>query len=233
VKKSFLLFFIASFFLSATLHAEWKTLAPGFDYRTENNVHFFKIDPQKFRIDLLLSSHYGMKSLTADEYRKKSRALLVINGGFFDELYRSLGLLETGGKVVNPVKKAGWGVFVLKGDKGNDPALLLPKDWTGGGRMAIQAGPRLVIDGQLTSLKSNAPSRRSAIGITPGNSVEIAISERLLTLQEWGSVLQKDCIQALNLDGGGSSQISVVLPNFSLNMTGETGVPNAVAVFEK
>ena len=43
-------------------------------------------------------------------------------------------------------------------------------------------------------------------------------------------VHKKDCPNALNLDGGGSTQISALVDGFEWNIEGYTAVPNALAV---
>lgn len=211
--------------------ADWRSLRPGLDYEKEE-AHLFRIDPKKFRIDILLASDSQAAALTADRYRERSGAVFVINGGFFDETFRSLGLLQRHGETINPLRKTNWGIFLLGGKEGREPKIILPKQWRPDGvSMAIQVGPRLVVDGKIPSFKESTPSRRSAIGISPEGAVVIALSESPLMLREWATLLQKYCVQALNLDGGGSSQLSAKLPNFSLKVEGATGVTNAIAVF--
>ncbi len=242
MKRFFLIWIFL--FLSAPLWAQWKNIQHGFDYRVSENhqIHFFRIHPKELKIDLLLASDYGSSSFTAKNYREKSGTLLVINGGFFDSNYHSLGLLEKDGKLRNPLRETSWGIFFLGGKDGRSPFIISKNDWRPNpsqGEMfqkvtvALQVGPRLVINGSLPSFKDTELARRSAIGITPEGWLEIAASELPLTLHDWALMLSKDCPQALNLDGGSSTQISVQSGNFSLEIGGATAVPNALSVFEK
>lgn len=213
--------------------AGWNRVEEGLEYRREGEpaVHFFRIDPSRYRLDLLLASDYKLSALAADNYRSRSGALLVINGGFFDEAFRSLGLLYRRGQTVNPVRKAAWGIFLVGA---GGPRVIHQKEWSSDGvTTAIQVGPRLIVDGKIQRFKEGVPSRRSAIGVTKEGWVMIALSETPLTLKEWAETLQKDCPQALNLDGGGSSQLSAAFPGLSLKVEGVTTVPNTVAVFKK
>lgn len=231
--KSILLFCIF-LFLPLNAGAEWRSLGEGLDYRPiEGQVHLFRIDSKKIRLDLLLASDYGAAAaLPAKRFRERSGAILAINGGFFDEAFRSLGLLVRRGQVINPVRMVSWGIFTLGGPEGREPGIVSRKDWRPDGvSLAIQVGPRLVIDGKIPSFKESEPSRRSAVGISPDGWVIIALSEAPLLLKEWAAVLQQECVQALNLDGGGSSQISVRIPGLSLDVEGLTNVPNALALF--
>ncbi len=217
-----------SVFSPKLLHAEWRAVEPGFQYRQDSASHFFRIDPRRLRIGLLLASDYGAAAMTADRYRTRSGALLSINGGFFDESFRSLGLLVRKGRIVNPIRNVSWGIFSLS-EKG--PSIIHPKEWTPGASTAIQVGPRLVVDGKIPSFKEAAPSRRSGICITPDGQVEIGLAEGLISLRQWAEMMKKDCVQALNLDGGGSTQISVKAKNLNLELSGLTGVPNAIAIW--
>ncbi len=227
---------ILHWIIPQTVEAGWRSIEAGFDYRSVEKVggHFFRIDPKRYRIDLLLASDYTTSALTAERYQERSNALLVINGGFFDEMFRSLGLLQRQGRIINPLRDVSWGIFLLGGKDGTEPAIIHKKEWNPENvLMAIQAGPRLVIDGKIPSFKDISPSRRSAVGITADGRVVIALAESLILLKEWAEILREDCVTALNLDGGGSSQLSVKMPGLSLKVVGLTNVPNAVAVFRK
>jgi uncharacterized protein YigE (DUF2233 family) len=225
--------FVAAFFLlvSFPLGAEWKSLAPGLDYesRPDTAVHAFRIDPAKFRIGLIAASDYSDKALTAEDYRSRSGALVVVNGGFFDEAFRALGLFHRDGKTQSPLRNAAWGVFSM----GVDGAKIQHRNnWTAKGvDVALQVGPRLVVDGAVQRFKEAAPDRRSAVGVTPDGWIIIAVADRPLGLPEWAEFLKKDCPNALNLDGGGSTQIAAGIEGWSLNVQGWTAVPNALAVF--
>jgi uncharacterized protein YigE (DUF2233 family) len=225
--------FVAALFLlvSFPVGAEWKSLAPGLDYesRPGSAAHVLRIDPAKFRIGLLAAADYARKALTAEEYRSRSGALVVVNGGFFDENFRALGLLHRDGKTQNPLRNAAWGVFSV----GLDGAKIRHRnDWVPKGvDVALQVGPRLVVDGVVQRFKEAAPDRRSAVGVAPDGKVVIAVSEKALALSEWAEILKRDCPNALNLDGGSSTQLAAGIDGWSLIVEGLTAVPNALAVF--
>ncbi|MBI3540782.1 MAG: phosphodiester glycosidase family protein [Deltaproteobacteria bacterium] len=236
MRKVFFFFLLFPFFLffSNRLFAQWKNVAEGIDYQRSESpfVHAFRVDLKKVKLDLLIAKELGANSFSSEDYRQRTKALLVINGGFFDENFHSLGLRQKKNNVLNPVRNSTWGIFVLGGKDGKTPAILSRKDWKPElSTLALQVGPRLVIDGQVPSFKEGSPTRRSAMGITPDGKIEIALSESPLTLREWAEWLKKDCPQVLNLDGGGSSQVSVNSPHFSLQVMGATTVPDAIALF--
>ncbi len=228
-------FFLVFFLLASTpLFAEWKSLQTGFDYQQSEapRVHFFRFDPKKYHPQLILASDYGQKVMTVADYRQKSKALLVINGGFFDQDFRSLGLMIREGRILQALRETSWGIFLFHPKQGSE--ILSRAEWNpqkvSQVSMALQVGPRLVIAGKVPSFKDSSASRRSAIGITSDGRIEIALSETALTLNSWAEILKKDCPQALNLDGGGSSQISAQIGDFTLEVAGATAVPNGVSI---
>lgn len=218
----------------------WRVLDNGLLFRQIEGapVYFFKIDPQRFRFDLLLANDHGKTAMTSADYRKSSRALLVINGGFFDEAHRSLGLLLRQGKPLSSLRNNSWGVFTLAGKGGRTP-MILPRDQWNARReeirpqLALQVGPRLVIQGTIPHFKEFLPAQRSAVGVTNDHWIEIGIAKKPLSLGQWAALMKQDCVQALNLDGGGSSQISVKAGEFSMELPGETPVPNALAIYKE
>ncbi len=229
--KQPVLFSLLLFFWAVPVEA-WKKLQEGWEYKTIGSIHLFRIDPQKCRLDLLLATDFEQAALPSKNYREKSGAALVINGGFFDDAFRSLGLLVRRGETVNPIRPVEWGVFQMRP---TGPSVIHRKEWSGEGvETALQVGPRLVIDGKIPSFKPETEThRRSAIGTTSDGQLVIGVSSAPVPMAEWAEAWKKETPYALNLDGGGSSQISVKLKNFSLELPGTTGIPNALAVFPK
>jgi len=237
--KKILGFAVVFAILPTAVLAQWAPLEKGLAYRSSNfssssddqQIHLLRIDPSRFRVDVLLGKDFGTPILTAQRYREKSGAIAAINGGFFDEFHHSMGLLHRNGKTLNPLRNNSWGVFVIEG---KHPKIIARKDWNPAGVLtALQVGPRLVVDGKVLGFKETLPARRSAVGITQDGQVVIAVSEKPIYLKEWAEFLKQDCVQALNLDGGGSTQLSVATPKIKITIEGETAVPNVVAVFRK
>lgn len=199
---------------------------------TSPKIHYFKIQPSQAHLDILLSAG----GLTASEFRKRNKSNLVINGGFFDLEGKSLGLIIRHGQEVNTLRKNSWPIFLLGGKKSQEAFIVSREEWErnqkqyGDVQLALQVGPRLVVDRRVQTFKESTVDRRSAIGVTPDGAVMIAMSEQPLWLKEWATVLAKYCTQALNLDGGGSSQISFHDKGVSFDIDGDTPVPNAVSV---
>ncbi len=195
-------------------------------------VHYFQIDPKQANLDVLLSAG----GLTASEFRKRNHSKLTINGGFFDTDGKSLGLIIRHGQEVNPLRRNSWAVFLLGGKDLRQPFIISRDEWERNRKkyepvqLALQVGPRLVIDRRIPTFKEATVDRRSAICITPENNIVIAMAEEALWLKDWAAWLAKRCTDALNLDGGGSSQISFHDEGLKVDVDGDTPVPNAISV---
>ena len=223
------LVFTLTFFASTMGHSQ----GPISYFKTqEPSVHYFKMDPHQVKMDILLSA----EGLTASEFRKRHQSVLVINGSFFDVNGKSMGLMIRHGVEANPLRQNSWPVFLLGGKDAKTPFIITREEWQknqkkyGNVQLALQVGPRLVVDGKIQSFKESLSDKRSAIGITKDGQLLIAMSESPLWLKDWATLLSRYCVTALNLDGGGSSQISFHDKGISINIDGDTPVPNAISV---
>lgn len=140
-----------------------------------------------------------------------------INANFFDEFHQPLGLIISSGKQLHALQRGGsvlTGIFMVKDDV---PTILhrddfSPKDV----QLAIQAGPRLIANGKPVQIRSDQESsRRSGVAICgDGSVIFYATMLRFpgATLQDVIGMLLDPALNvrdALNLDGGGSSQLFV------------------------
>ena len=159
-----------------------------------------------------------------------------INGTYFDENDRPLGLTITQGRPLTPLRKADWGVFYVD-DSGAH--LAHTREYTGADtvRFAIQCGPRLVVDGRPVKLKLQS-ARRTAIGVDADGHILLVVTTgqpfradhfaRLLAASPAAGGL--GCRDALNLDGGASSQMYLSAGGVTCNVRGADAVANAVVV---
>lgn len=205
------------------------------DQRT--TLHAFAIDPSRFRMDVVTVAA-NEAGATIATLGVRLHALVALNGGFFTPEYRSIGLLVQNGKTINHLHRTSWwSVFLLDG---TTPSIKRPNEveLTPNTHMAIQAGPRLVIDGRIPRLKGGRTAR-SAIGIThEGHVVLVATEGAGLTMRElaermtwsrWQGGLE--CNDAMNLDGGGSTQLWAKVGKFDLHLPGFSPITNGIAVF--
>lgn len=224
----------------------WREISPGLEYRHLEAkaselgdtavLHAVRVDLKQYRIGLLRAGKE--KAATIRELAGRSRAIAAVNGGFFDEDLRPLGLRVTGGKELRPLRRTSWGVFVIRNGK---PAILQMRDYRPSGvTEALQCGPRLVVNGEVTRLKKQH-ARRACVGIdragrvllvvTNGSTMDATYLARALRAPESEKGL--DCPNALNLDGGGSAQLYFDYRGFRLDLPGAWGVPDGLGVFPR
>lgn len=184
----------------------------------------------------------GADALDASEWRRKTGAMAAINGGFFTPSGQSLGLRMSRRREKAALRAAEWGVFYVRRGSAR---ILHTTDWKKRAQTrraqgvlvadeAIQCGPRLVVAGQTVKLKPQW-ARRTGIGLQSDGKVIVAISEAEMSFQAWAALWASprglDCRDALNLDGGGSTQISVAAAaSQGVEVGGLWPVPDAVVI---
>lgn len=237
---------------TATLYAQpvtWQALQSGLDYTTipiedANNLpgklHAFRIDLTQYQLNLGTASDLARNSASAQMFGTNYHALIAINGGFFTPGREMLGLRIMNGKVLSPIKPISWwSVFYIK----NNQAYIVPSSAfqnTHDISFAVQSGPRLVINGNVPSLKPGI-DERSALCITHDGKVVIAATENTpLATKELAKVLKQSnkngglaCQNAINLDGGSSTQLYAKIQDFDLDIPNFNTVTDAVLVLPK
>lgn len=222
----------------------WKTLARGLDYSETTRRGWFggtqriialRLDLEAYRPRILRASDIGKERALVESLATHHRLPLAVNGGFFSlHPTRSLGLLVDRGTQLNPLRRADWGVLYVAGRRA---ALVHTRDYRAprGVEFAIQCGPRLVIDGVVPKLKPQR-ARRTALGIQGSRRLVLAVSQAPLDISELARLFAATesaggfgCRQALNLDGGSSTQIYCKLGTFRRIWHQHVPVTNAVA----
>lgn len=219
----------------------WQEVAPGIEYldihehllTPWSHVHVFRIDLKTNQLDLIMANRLSQRHASADEFAHHSKALITINGGFFDQNFRPLGLRIGHLHQHNPFKQISWwGVFFIKDQT---PSITRGFQFNRHQHLefAIQSGPRLLIDGRIPALKPGI-AERSALGITSKNRVILLVTENApLSTTSLAALMQTppiNCQNALNLDGGSSSQLHAQLNKFQLQVHGFTNVSDAIVV---
>ena len=214
---------------------EWKAIDTGLAYAQSNGVHLFRIDPKLFKFSVVTAKDLGESDATAPMFTKKAKAILAVNGGFFSPEHKSLGLLMREGKTINPLRTTSWwAIFQVSQSK---PSIIPLNQFIPSANieMALQVGPRLVVDGEVPKLKPST-ARRSGIGICNGpasvGQVVIAVTETAeLSMDDFADLFKKlGCANALNLDGGGSTQLTFNWKGFKIEVPGPSRVANAIVV---
>ena len=178
--------------------------------------------------------HIGSNSLLrAPDWNQNRAAVAAINGGYFDDKSQPIGLRIADGKRTNKFyAKANWGVFVIRD---NRAFITHTRDYKGSPRtqQAMQCGPRLVVDGRVTDLKPQW-ARRSGVGTDANGKVILAVSDSALSFDDWAAIWADknglNCRDAINLDGGPSTQMSVISAKNPVTVRGGWPVPDAILV---
>lgn len=209
----------------------WRRLDSGIELRTVrrrsglSTITITAVRAPASRVHLAIG---GM--LNADQWQRRTQAKAVVNGGYFGGDGKPLGLRIANNKRLNPIRKSDWGVFYIRHGKA---AISHTRDYVGSPytQEAVQCGPRLVVNGRTTDLKPQW-ARRTGIGIDSSGRVILAISDGELSFDEWAALWADssglNCPNALNLDGGGSTQMRVASKSNPINIGGLWPVPDAL-----
>ena len=256
----FCLFFTV--LLSSNLCAEntnldWSEFEPGIKrsrVKVASNTFFtseltlFKASLSNYRIGTIRAQEFGKRRSDVRFLCRSARAALCINANYFDEHGLPLGLVISRGRIHNKVHRGGGtltgllyslrsGIHISHRDNLKNSSIL----------EAIQAGPRLIVNSKpVTNLKDTSPERRSGVCLDAEKNIIFYIVSsglRGVTLDALQQTLtQKSiaCTDALNLDGGGSSQLyaqrlteSKASSDSSLYISGNDEVPIAIGLFPK
>lgn len=226
----------------AAATAPWTSIADGLEYRRIETADYktavlaWRYDQAKIGMSLVRST--TSRGETAAEMRNRKNALLAINAGFFDLDKESrlspVGMIVVDGKELNPfdadkAKNPLTGILFAKdGRIGAMPA----RDYTPGSRFdaALQTGPLVVDPGGKNGIRSNGFDRQNRSVVCLTNDAEKPVIVQVsggLSLYEVGQLLSTGepdggfgCERAINLDGGPSSQVSVLANGVSIEAPG-------------
>lgn len=226
----------------------WRTLRPGLAYArlpvsqslTPGVLHAFRIDLQRFRLKLGYAKRARPHQAGLRYLARRYGAVLVSNGGFFGMGGKPLGLRISGGKVQSRLSPVSWwGVFYMRRGR---PFVVSRRAFRRqpGIEFAIQSGPRLLVHGQIPRLRPG-DDRRTALCITrQGRVVLMATENAMLSTTALAQMLRRSesqgglgCVDALNLDGGASTQLYAQTGHFRLDLPGYTRIADAVLVIPK
>jgi hypothetical protein len=210
---------------------------------------FLRSSMQKYRVGIIQAREFGWRRNTVAALGGASRAAVAINANFFDEQGRPLGLVISRGILSQKVHLGGGTLSgIIQSGLGGVKILSRPDFNPAGVSDAIQAGPRLLSSGvKVRGIRgSSTLSKRSGLCVDrQGRLVMFVVSSGLLgvSLEQLQDELQRpgiDCLDALNLDGGGSSQLWVNgsiqgAPNGfeEISIQASDPVPVAFALFPK
>jgi uncharacterized protein YigE (DUF2233 family) len=212
--------------------------APGADYCVREaagglaRLAAVRVDQSRYRVEVADLAHEGKPPQAVRALAQERGAVAAINGGYFDENWQPLGLLVHGGQRTSPLRKADWGIFYVA--DGRAGIRHTRQGLPSGATEALQCGPRLVIAGRVPAFKPGESSR-AGVGITTSGAVILAVTCRgALSLRDWAQAMKAlGCRDALNLDGGPSSQLYFHAGKAELDLPGAYGVPSALLVIKR
>lgn len=241
----FLILMITTISVATPTH--WQPLSKGLDYAKIEllsrfhlgRIHAFRIDLDLFSLELAIAADDLNTIASVKSLAEKNNAVLGINGGFFSQELKPLGLRVADNQVLIPLKSTPWwNVFFVRNKKAS---IVGQKEYRQKNiNFAIQSGPRLIAHGKIPNLKPGT-ANRSALGITKTGKVILLATENLtLTTTQLANIMHKpeidgglECIDAINLDGGSSTQLFVKTKNFYLNVPGLSAVTDAILVIPR
>jgi hypothetical protein len=160
-------------------------------------------------------------------------SVLAVNASFFDEDGRAMGLAVDDGRLIATHRIDAWGALVVDGKKARVVKGAEVQDELSH-RLVLQGIPRLVVKGEVQKLKEQKAERTAVC--TADSEVTIVVAtaadttrfaQFLATPRAQGGL---GCVDALNLDGGPSTQMYARLPGVQARIAGGWGVPNALVV---
>ncbi len=220
---------------TSDLSAGWEVLAPGLERRlwrpsgsAFNSFVAVRIDPARYSF----RAHYTPGGArTAAEWRDAlPGAAVFVNANFFTPEDTILGLLVADGLAYGGSYAGMGGMLQVAGGQVRVRSLIREPYQGEPLEQAVQAFPMLVLDGQAVFEFSGGDraSRRTVVGQDEQGRIVLLVSSSLfgLTLAEMSTALASagfGLVNALNLDGGGSSMLG-------LNVAGSALIPSFDAV---
>lgn len=226
----------------------WRALAQGLEYRAISlapanagaYMHQFRLSPSHYRLTLTKAAGHGNPVNTISALRRQARAILAINGGYFAPDNAPLGYQRCGSQIICPDIAYGaafTGVFRLDGQ---NCRLFHRDDYSPGtADFVLQAGPRLITEGEPTSGLHSKSTRLSGIGVDTSNRILLYSTDfhGFITMAQCQRILLGPTNQGgvspryvMNLDGGRSAGISVAVSGFSLERPSFSHIPVAITV---
>ena len=218
-----------------------RAVAPGIEHVTFQTQpggaepfsgHAFKVDLDVAELRLVPAGGPSSRR-TVGEIVAAYTAVVAINASFFDKEGRAMGLAVAEGRLIASGKRQSWGALVVD-DKRARIVLGAELGDPLAHRLVVQGIPRLIVGGTIQQLKPQLAERTAVCA--EGRIVVLVVSTKAETtafarfLADPPDKGGLGCRDALNLDGGPSTQAVVKLPTLALSLPSGWGVPNALIV---
>ena len=240
--------------LKKDLSGAWKKTPSGLEifqtnlggsYLLSSSITLVRAPLSSFRPTVIRANQFGLKRASVKMLCRSAKAVGCINANFFDEQGKPLGLVINRGVIYQKLQKGG---DTLTGIVTVSPidVKIIHRDEFNPSRVieAIQAGPRLIADKLPVSGLHESIFATDLSGFCIDNSKRIILfrlsaglfGASLTDLQTFLLSPQIACKDAINFDGGGSSQLFVKgEADFSneIDIAGNDLVPVALGLLPK
>jgi uncharacterized protein YigE (DUF2233 family) len=222
----------------------WQPLSPGIETRTYHPPNAFlgqlwivRIDPAQYTF----CAHYrpGEPLHLSDWQAELSSAAVFVNANFFDPDHTINGLLIADGVPFGESYQGRGGTFLVQNGQPRVRSNITEPYYPGEPiEQAVQAFPMLVVNGQASFVQSGQVSRRTVVAQDAQGRILLMVTPltglSLDVLSAYLPTTDLSIVNALNLDGGGSTMIfadsdltqSFRLPSFD-------PVPAVLAVYPR
>lgn len=218
----------------------WQQLAPGldtrlYDYDGRTQLRVVRVDPASYTFHV----HYepGTTRSLFDWQNTLPNHVALINANYYDTDFRALGLTIADGQVYGtPYTDRGGMFYVESGQPGirsniSQPYANEPFE------QAVQAWPMLMQNGISAYNANSRSARRSAIAIDAEGRVLLIVTSRgsttLAGLSAFLAESDMGIVNAFNLDGGGSTMLSVNTTDTQFHVNTFDTVPVVLAVYPR
>lgn len=222
--------------------ADWQQIAPGIEQRSYSpawlaRLTVLRIDPAQVTIQ----SHYSPQApRTVMQWRNAyPDAAILINTNFFDSADEITGMLIADGVRYGESYRNRGGTFYMQNDVPGMFSHLVRQYQGEAYDQAVQAFPMLITDGARSYFdqRPDRATRRTVIGLDSQGRVVILVTTfggiTLLDLAIYLAESDLQLVNALNLDGGGSSLLSVRAGTQDTAFTSFDPVPSVLAVYPR
>jgi hypothetical protein len=217
--------------------AQWTALGRGVEHLTVSSGaiqgHAFRFRPAEVELHVVPAP---VGRARVDEIAP-ARDAIATNASYFDEAGKAMGLAVDRGRSLGGLRLSRWAAFVVDAGQPRiaagsalDPRA--PHD------VVVQGMPRLVVAGTVPRLKPQHAAR-TAICVA-GGRVVLLVTTSSPDATELARLLAAPtaeggfgCEEALNLDGGSSTQLVAHWGDFRARVDGAWGVPNALVLTPK
>jgi hypothetical protein len=217
--RTFVLFFVA---VSSIAHAEWKVLSvesePGRTGAEHRHLNFQDAaNGQRADVDVAIFSTTSCTLRVIDNPAGESlvgamrsdRYVCGVNGGYFDENFKPIGLRVVNGETIAPLQRARLITGVLFASP-RGVQIVRAREFSHGKKLdaAIQCGPLLVDSSQpVHGLNGSALARRTFAATARNDRALVGISSQvsLANLAKILAAADLNIQRGMNLDGGSST----------------------------